>query len=380
MTATPPSSPVNGNGNGNGLGHAHRAAPRCTIGLLTWNGGEDVLRCVASVFAQTETVRIGWVDNASSDGTVERLRERYPDLPEPVRLPSNHGFCVPHNAMIAQCGTRYYLALNQDVELASDYVERLCDWMDARPEVGLAMGLVLMPQAGRSADDLARALRAWPPAAADPMPIVHSRGLVFPRVRRQFQLGMNRTPAPEDLRARRLPGVDGAAMMLRVDACRAAGLPEGEVFPSEFFAYFEEVDLAHRLARLGCCCGIEPAAVAVHRGKGSGGYAQPAIRARFFANHWLVTLRHDPWWLIVRELPWLLRGELAHWLPEYARRPRAFLLALGLLARGWIAARRFRRAFELRHGPTAGRVMQLRTAARVLLEEREGESATGEHR
>ena len=155
-------------------------------------------------------------------------------------------------------------------------------------------------------------------------------------------------------------------MMLRVEACRQASLPEDDIFPSDFFAYGEEVDLALRLARVGRKCGVDGAAAAFHRARGSGGFHRSAIRARFFCNHWLLTLRHDPWSLVLRELAYLLRGEAQYWLPEYLRHPWALARALGLLARQWRSARRFYHAFEARWGPTLER---LKANRKLALEE-----------
>jgi GT2 family glycosyltransferase len=342
--------------------------PRCTVGLLTWNAGEDGPRCVESVVNQSEDVRIDWIDNGSTDGTVGRLRGRFGTLPEPTINIANRGFCVPHNQMLARCTTPYYLALNQDVVLGPRYVTQLCNWMDEEPDLPLAMGLILMPgwpYAGARMDLVETLVDAFGEGRAevDAPPTVHSAGLVFPRARYHFQLGMGRPLRAEWVARRRVPGVDGAAMMLNVEACRRIALDGEEVFAAGFFAYYEEVDLAHRFARVGYPCGIHGGAVAMHRGKGSGGHGRAAIRARFFANHWLVTLRNEPWPLILRELPYLLRGELRFWLPEYLRAPGAFLRAVGALLREAAAARRFYREFETAHGPTLEGLTRYREAS-----------------
>jgi GT2 family glycosyltransferase len=326
------------------------AQPRCTVGLLTWNAGEDGPRCVESILKQTgPDARIDWTDNASTDGTFQRLRTAFPCLPEATVNSENLGFCTPHNGMLARCVTPYYLALNQDIVLAPDYVRRLCDWMDGEPELALVSGVTLRPPAD--------------PAAPSEGDVIDSAGLVFPRARYHFHLGMGRLYGARYAVRRRVPGVEGAAMLMRVAACRRAAVPPGEVFADGFFAYCEEVDLAIRLARLGFSCGVDGGAVAVHRGKGSGGHAQVAIRAHFLANHWLVALRNEPWSLMLRELPYILRGELQYWLREYLRHPAAFARALGILPREAAAARRFYRDFERRFGPTLPGLLRYRREA-----------------
>ncbi|MCL5271594.1 MAG: hypothetical protein M1457_13810, partial [bacterium] len=131
----------------------------------------------------------------------------------------------------------------------------------------------------------------------------------------------------------------------------------------DFFAYGEEVDLALRLARAGLRCGVEGGAVAWHRGQGSGGLRRRTIRAKYLANHWMLAVRHDSAAALLREAPYVLRGELQYWLPRYLASPRALLMAAADLLRRWRAGRRYYREFERRHGPSAGRLRQLRAQA-----------------
>lgn len=307
---------------------------RCTVGLLTWNGGQDAVRCVRSLLAQSEPgLELIWIDNASTDGTPQRLWKAFPELGEPTVNPHNVGFCVGHNQGLAACRTPYYLALNQDAVLGETYIERLCDWMDEHDELALVSGLILQ----ETGSDEVKAR-------------IYSAGMAWPRTRFAFELAMGRPVHPE-LEGRRLvPAVDGSAMLLRTGAARLAVLEPHEVFPEDLFAYAEEVDLAMRLTYLGLQCGVDGTARAWHRGRGSKGFDLSGIRSRFFANHWLLTLRHDDGATIVREMPWIVWGELRHWLPEYASAPVAFVRALGRLVKQCRRARRHRRAWIQRHG------------------------------
>ncbi len=322
---------------------------RCSVGLLSWNAGEDGRACVRSLLAQDEPIEILWTDNGSTDGTVGRLRAEFPELPAPVVNERNLGFCAGHNAMLARCPTRYYLALNQDVVLAPDYVRRVCDCLDEEPGLALASGLILRGR-GEPGES-----------------IIYSAGLVWPRARFPFELGMGREATPAERGRRRVPGVTGAAMILRVEACRAVALAPGEILPEDFFAYHEELDLALRLARAEQGCGVEGAAVAWHVGQGSGGIRQRPIRARYFANHWLLALRHEGWGKLARELPWLIRGELRHWLPRYLHSPLAAVAGAADALRRAPAARRAYRELERRHGPSRDRIARFQRWSAELL-------------
>lgn len=319
--------------------------PRCAIGLVTWNGERDVARCVRSALAQTEpNLEFVWIDNASTDGTIEAARRACPDFPEPIRLERNTGFCGGHDRAFAETRAPYYLALNQDAELAPDYVARLCDWMDAAPELALASGLLLVPREGDGAEgDAGRAGGAN---------AIYSAGVAVGRGRFPYELGMGRPVRPEDRERRFVPAVTGAAMMLRRSAVATLGPadddPTSIPFPKSFFAYHEEIDLAMRLAAAGFRAGVDGGAIGFHAARGRGGRGRPEIRRRYFANRWALVLRHASPRELLPDLPRLAKAELLHLLPQYVREPAAAFRGLLAAATGARDAGRFRDDFRRR--------------------------------
>ena len=299
---------------------------RCAIGLLTWNGERDVARCARSILDQTEkNIEIRWIDNASSDGTCRRVIEGVPGFPKPDVLEANVGFCAGHNRAFSDSNAPYYLALNQDVELAPDYVEKVCDWMDAEASLAMASGLILQSEAGAEGNRDAR---------------IYSSGMAMGRGRCPFELRMGERPAEFDRERRFVPAVTGAALMVRRSAVAELSPRPRELFPAEMFAYFEEVDLALRIARAGLRCGVEGSALAWHAARGQGGASDPAIRVHYLKNHWLVTLRNDAWSEIALEIPHIVKGELRHYLPNYISQPLVSIRAAWLTMRQLAAARR----------------------------------------
>ena len=88
--------------------------------------------------------------------------------------------------------------------------------------------------------------------------------------------------------------------------------PHGEVFERSFFAYYEDVDLSLRLARVGWRFACDPQAVARHEGSRTG-RRTPVRRALWTArNRWRTLFRNFDSRLIVRNLFSLLRADLAH--------------------------------------------------------------------
>ena len=57
------------------------SGPLVSITIVTWNRREDVLRAIESCYNQTyKNIEIVIVDNASIDGTYDRLLKSYPDI------------------------------------------------------------------------------------------------------------------------------------------------------------------------------------------------------------------------------------------------------------------------------------------------------------
>lgn len=297
--------------------------PRCAVGFLTWNGERDAARCARSVLAQTEpNLDICWMDNASEDATRRRVETEAPGFPKPVVLERNTGFCEGHNRAFAATSAPYYLALNQDAELAPDYAARLCDWMDAEPKLAIASGLILEGEMPASRE-------------IEKSSTIYSAGVAMGRGRFPFELRMGERVRDEDRGRRLVPAVTGAAMLIRRAAMAEFGEGPRDIFPPEFFAYFEEIDLALRAAQAGRTCGVDGSALAWHAARGRGGAANATVRAHYFKNHWLVSLRNDSWSELAAEAPHILKGELTRYFPQYVKSPKAAAKAV------WLALRQF---------------------------------------
>src|SRR5512141_457663 len=121
------------------------------ITIVTWNSMKYLPEALASIAGQTfkdRTLLI--IDNASTDGVVEFVRERYPDAVI-LRNSKNLGFARAHNQGIAYAkahlqpedGELFVMVTNPDVVLEPDYIEQLMDQMVRRSEAGSAAGKLL---------------------------------------------------------------------------------------------------------------------------------------------------------------------------------------------------------------------------------------------
>ncbi len=117
-----------------------------TIGLVSYNTKDLVVRCLSSVIEHTQGVshQIILVDNASKDGTVDIVKEKFPSV-EIIRSPKNVGFSSAINMALAQAKGRYFAMFNSDTALLNDTFTELVRFADSQPDCGIACPQLYYP-------------------------------------------------------------------------------------------------------------------------------------------------------------------------------------------------------------------------------------------
>ena len=104
------------------------SGPRVTAVIVNWNGRELLEACLRSLAESDHAeLTIIVVDNASTDGSPDVVREGFPDA-ELIENAGNEGYAAGANAGLKRAralGTDYALLLNNDLELAPDAVSSL---------------------------------------------------------------------------------------------------------------------------------------------------------------------------------------------------------------------------------------------------------------
>lgn len=106
-----------------------------TIVIPNYNGMKFLPGCMASLEKQNyRGFRILMIDNASHDGSVEWMKEHYPDIPLIINE-ENLGFSGAVNQGIAETTTPYVILLNNDTEVDPDYVGELVKSISASDKI-----------------------------------------------------------------------------------------------------------------------------------------------------------------------------------------------------------------------------------------------------
>ncbi|QDU68023.1 glycosyltransferase family 2 protein [Engelhardtia mirabilis] len=114
--------------------------------VVNWNGGAANLPCIASLLDQElEPEEIVFIDNASVDGSLERVLERYPALTV-VRNDTNEGYghgCNRGVAIALDRGADAVFLVNNDVQVPRGALRRLEQYLVEHEDVGIVGPRVL---------------------------------------------------------------------------------------------------------------------------------------------------------------------------------------------------------------------------------------------
>jgi N-acetylglucosaminyl-diphospho-decaprenol L-rhamnosyltransferase len=243
-----------------------------SVVVVTYNALPWLERCLESVRGHETIV----VDHGSTDGTLELVRERFPE----ARLiaQENKGLGGGSNAGMRVASGDYVLLLNSDAWAVGDAVERLAAFADEHPDAGVVGPKLLNPDGS-----LQRTVRGFPTIWRLSTEYFFLRKL-GPRTRALNAFYGSRFAHDRVYEAEWLMG---ACLLVRREAADTVGL-----FDEDFFMFSEETDWLYRFRRAGWKVLFYPGAEFVHVGGATtsqnwGLMYREQLRGhlRFFAKH-----------------------------------------------------------------------------------------------
>jgi len=308
--------------------------------VVNYNSGTDLTQCLAALLAQEPPVAVVVVDCASTDSS-QAVAASPPPGVRAVLLQENVGFAGGCNrgleALGADCDVVGFF--NPDCFPSPQYFRVCLEVLAHNPRVGGVAGRLVRP-GGELLDSCGQTLT--------------------PLLLRVRDRGYGRPAAGAFLVADRVLAACGAAAVFRRRALEEVAV-EGRVFPEEFFAFWEDVDLGWRLGNAGWQVRYEPEAVAVHRRGGTAGPGSgrlifrrpPELAACVILNRWGTLVRNAHWIDLALRLPLLLAADVGLTAAVAVRQPRL----LPALVRG---VPRLRHAVRVRRRLVQRRLKELR--------------------
>jgi len=117
-----------------------------SILIVNWNTERFLGPCLRSIAESTTGVsrEIIVVDNASTDGSVQLVRQDYPEV-RLIENRENRGFAGGNNQALTFASGRNVLLLNPDTVVRPGAIESLCAFAEATPDAGLVSAKLLNP-------------------------------------------------------------------------------------------------------------------------------------------------------------------------------------------------------------------------------------------
>lgn len=226
--------------------------PRVSIVIVNWKTPRLLAACLESVYAdpRSSDFEVWVVDNASGDGSVEMVREKFPQVLL-VANDENVGFSRGCNQVIPNTAGQYVLLLNPDAVVKDNGASRMADYLDQNPDCG-ACGPKVLNMDGTL--QLA-CRRSFPDPAAAFFRITYLSRL-FPK--NPLFARYNLTFAnPDDILE--VDALSGSCMMVRRSVISKIGLLDEDIF-----MFGEDIDWCWRIKQAGYKVIYLPEAVVYH--------------------------------------------------------------------------------------------------------------------
>jgi GT2 family glycosyltransferase len=231
-------------------------SPALSIVIVTWNGKRYALECLESLHTNPARVatEIVVVDNASTDGTPEAIRNRFPDV-HLVENQGNLGFAKANNIGVALSRGEYVALINSDVVVYPGCLDRMLEWMQTDHDIGIMGPKMLCPD-GSTGLSVMRLPTVWNTLCS-----ALALNSMFPNSRlcAGFSVKSDAIRTIKDV-----PVVTGWFWMVSRTALeQVGGLDE------RFFMFGEDIDWCHRFLKAGWRVVFCGEAEALHYGGGS---------------------------------------------------------------------------------------------------------------
>ena len=257
-----------------------------SIVVVTYNALPWIERCLESVRGHETIV----VDHGSTDGTLELVRERFPEAA--LVEQENKGLGGDSNAGMRLATGDYYLLLNADAWALGDAVERLAAFADEHSRAAVVGPKLLNPDGS-----LQRSVRGFPTLWRLATEYFFLRKLA-PRTRALNAFYGARFAHD---RVREADFLMGACLLVRREAADTVGL-----FDEDFFMFSEETDWCYRFRQAGWSVLFTPDAEFTHVGGATtardwGPLYREQLRGhlRFLAKHRGLTEAEQARWLLL---------------------------------------------------------------------------------
>ncbi len=223
---------------------------------VTWNSSEHIVSQVESVRAGCTAISHESLifDNASSDGTVERVRAAFPEL-RVTASEKNLGFGAANNLLAREARGELFLLLNPDMRVEPGSLDRLVAWARSHPRAGIVSCRLVDEHGVFNRDTAPKRF----PRLVDRVTILLKLHHLVPSLLDRYLWRDF-----DDTREQQVDSVQGSFLLLSREVYEKLG----RIFDPRYFIWFEDVDLCREVRELGFEVWYTPAVSCVdYRGR-----------------------------------------------------------------------------------------------------------------
>jgi GT2 family glycosyltransferase len=239
--------------------------------ILNWNGLNLLKSHLPNVIKNSGNARIIVADNASTDDSVDFIKNNFPTV-EIISNLKNEGFAKGYNEALKRIESEFYVLLNNDVEVSENWLNPLINVFSDSKVVGCQPKIISFND--RSSFEHAGASGGY----IDRNYFPFCRGRIFDAIEKDN----NQYDSKEEVF-----WSTGAALMIRAKEFHSVN-----GFDEDFFAHMEEIDLCWRLKKKGFKFMVEPSSKVYHIGGGTLPYQSPKKVYLNFRNSLMMLIKN----------------------------------------------------------------------------------------
>jgi len=242
--------------------------------ILSWNGIEWIKTFLPTIIDKSSNANIYVADNASTDGTVEYIKENFTNV-NVIQNYSNEGYAMGYNDALKNLNEKYFVLINSDIEVTDNWLNPIIDLMEDNIDIAACQPKILDYNI-RNKFEYAGASGGY----IDTLGYPYCRGRIFSDIEEDNN-------QYDDIKE--VFWASGACLFVRSE-----NFKEVNGFDNDFFAHQEEIDLCWRLKNRGYKVMVNPQSVVYHVGGGTLNSTSPFKTYLNFRNNLFMLYKNLP--------------------------------------------------------------------------------------
>lgn len=261
--------------------------PKVSIIIVNWNGEYLLKKCLDSALKQTyENYDVIVVDNASTDGSVEFIKNNYQSV-RIIQNKVNYGYAKGNNIGIKSVQSDFIATLNTDTEVNLNWIRELVKVMYADSTIGICASKQLFYNDRKRID---------------------SAGIKLTPYCAGKNIGLGEIDNNQ-YKSKKVFGANGASAFYRKKMLDEIGL-----FDEDYFLYEEELDLSWRAKLAGWKCMFVETAIVYHMRSETVNKSSYLCEYYSQRNRLFNIVKNPPIAAFFILFPFILKCEIDNWL------------------------------------------------------------------